>query len=128
TTPLCEKAALRSEQANGFVEWMLTDQSWKADRSPILFAEIYDGETYDGRRVQPGWDAAAFDDSHWEVAQEIHPLEPGIVSQYFQPIRQEKILTAKVITNPKPGVFIFDFGQNFTAVQPMPVPSPPREV
>ena len=125
TTPPSLKAQLRIEQADGSVEWVVTDQSWKADRSPILFAEIYDGETYDGRRVQPGWDAAAFDDSHWEVAQEIHPLEPEIVSQYFQPIRQEKILTAKVITNPKPGVFIFDFGQNLSGVPRLRVQGPP---
>src|SRR6266566_1859932 len=66
--------------------------------------------------VQPGWDAAAFDDSRWEPAREVHPPEPEIVSQYFQPIREEKVLTAKAITNPKPGVFIFDFGQNLSGV------------
>ena len=124
TTPPSLKAQLRIEHPDGSVEWLVTDESWKADLSPILFAEIYDGETYDGRRVQPGWDAAAFDDSHWEAAQEIHPLEPEIVSQYFQPIRQEKILTAKVITNPKPGVFILDFGQNLSGVPRLRVEGP----
>jgi alpha-L-rhamnosidase len=123
-TPPALKAQLRIEHADGSVEWVVSDDSWKADVSAILRAEIYDGETYDARRVQQGWDAAAFDDSRWEAAQEIYPLEPEIVSQYFQPIRQEKILTAKVITNPKPGVFIFDFGQNLSGVPRLRVQGP----
>ncbi|HKV79736.1 MAG TPA: family 78 glycoside hydrolase catalytic domain [Candidatus Sulfotelmatobacter sp.] len=124
TTPPALKAQLRIEHSDGSVEWVVTDESWKADRSPILFAEIYDGETYDARRVQQGWDVARFDDSHWEMAQEIHPLEPEIVSQYFQPIREEKVLTAKAITNPKPGVFIFDFAQNLSGVPRLRVQAP----
>ncbi len=124
TTPRALKAQLRIEHSDGTVEWVVTDESWKADLSPVLFAEIYDGETYDARRVQAGWDAVAFDDSKWGAAQEIHPLEPEIVSQYFQPIRQQKVLTAKAITNPKPGVFIFDFAQNLSGVPRLRVQGP----
>jgi alpha-L-rhamnosidase len=124
TTPPALKAQLRIEHSDGSVEWVVSDESWKAEVSPILFAEIYDGETYDARRVQAGWDALAFDDSKWEAAQEIHPLEPEIVSQYFQPIRQQKGLTAKAITNPKPGIFIFDFAQNLSGVAKLRVQGP----
>src|SRR5258708_4306584 len=124
-TPPALKAQLRIEHTDGSVEWVVSDESWKVDVSPILRAEIYDGETYDARRVQPGWDAAGFDDSHWEAAQQIHPLEPEIVSQYFQPIRKKKILTAKAITNPKRGVFVFDFGQNLSGVPRLRVEGPP---
>lgn len=124
TTPPALKAQVRIEHADGSVEWIVSDESWKAATSPILRAEIYDGETYDARRVQLGWDTAGFDDSHWEAAREIRPLEPEIVSQYFQPIRQERVLTAKQITNPKPGVFIFDFGQNLSGVPQLRVKAP----
>ncbi len=123
-TPPALKAQLRIEHSDGSVEWVVTDESWKASLSPIQFAEIYDGETYDARRVQPGWDAAAFDDSRWEAVRLVQPLEPEIVPQYFQPIRQEKILTSKTITNPKPGVFIFDFGQNLSGVPRLRVQAP----
>jgi len=123
-TPPALKAQLRIEHADGSVEWILSDESWKVDVSPILRAEIYDGETYDARRVQPGWDSPVFDDSHWETAQLVRPLEPEIVSQYFQPIRQEKVLSAKEITNPRPGVFIFDFGQNLSGVPRLRVQGP----
>jgi alpha-L-rhamnosidase len=53
-TPPALKAQLRIEHTDGSVEWISTDESWKADLSAILSAEIYDGETYDARRVQDG--------------------------------------------------------------------------
>jgi alpha-L-rhamnosidase len=115
-TPPALKAQLRIEHTDGSVEWIATDESWKGDISPILMAEIYDGETYDARRVQPGWDTASFSDATWSPVSAVSPKEPSIVPQYFQPIREEKVMTAKSITNPSPGVYIFDFGQNMSAV------------
>jgi alpha-L-rhamnosidase len=115
-TPPAVKAQQRIEHTDGSVEWIGTDDTWKADVSPVLFAEIYDGETYDARRVQPGWDTATFSDAKWHSASVIAPHEPEIVSQYFEPIREEQVLTAKSITNPSPGVYIYDFGQNMSGV------------
>ena len=110
------KAQLRIERTDGSVSWVATDESWKADSSPILKAEIYDGETYDARQVQSGWDAASFSDEKWHGVRVIAPHEPEIVAQYFEPIREEKILTAKIITSPSPGVYVYDFGQNLSGV------------
>jgi len=115
-TPEALKAQLRLEYTDGSVEWVATDESWKADISPITFAEIYDGETYDARRNKAGWDTASFSDAGWHTAQVIAPKEPDIIWQYFQPIRVERTLTAKSITSPRPGVYIFDFGQNLSGV------------
>lgn len=115
-TPPAVKAQLRIEHTDGSVEWIDTDDTWKADVSPVLFAEIYDGETYDARRVQAGWDTASFNDGKWQPVRMVAPHEPEIVSQYFEPIREEKVLTAKAITNPRPGVYIYDFGQNMSGV------------
>jgi alpha-L-rhamnosidase len=38
------------------------------------------------------------------------------VWQSFQPIRAAQLLQAKSMINPRPGVFIYDFGQNFAGV------------
>ena len=116
-TPPAVKAQLRIEHVDGSVEWINTDETWKADVSQILSAEIYDGETYDARRVQAGWDTAVFADTKWFGAQVVLPKEPEVVSQYFQPIREEKVMTAKAITSPSAGVYIYDFGQNLSGVE-----------
>jgi alpha-L-rhamnosidase len=115
-TPPALRAQLRIEYKDGSVDWIMTDEKWKADISPILFAEIYDGETYDARKVQANWNTAAFDDSQWKSVEVIQPKETQIVWQYFQPIRAEKTLEAKKVTNPSPGVYIFDFEQNLSGV------------
>jgi alpha-L-rhamnosidase len=115
-TPPALLAQLRLEHADGSIEWIATDESWKADVSPILTAEIYNGETYDARRFQAGWSAAGFSQGDWRPAQIIQPLPVKIVSQSYQPIRVEKILPAKAISSPTPGVYIYDFGQNMSGV------------
>ncbi|HVH89032.1 MAG TPA: family 78 glycoside hydrolase catalytic domain [Terriglobales bacterium] len=123
-TPEAVKAQLRIEYSDGSVDWIVTDESWKADISPIMFAEIYDGEIYDARRVQTGWDTASFSDSRWRAVQIIAPREPEIVWQYFQPIRGETAVSAKSVTSPKPGVYVFDFGQNLSGVPRIRVQGP----
>ncbi len=115
-TPPALKAQLRIEHADGSIEWIATDATWKADISPISQAEIYDGEDYDARKEQAGWDAASFSDAHWKPVDLLNPREPEIVPQSFQPIRAQQTLTATEITNPRPGVYIYDFRQNLAGV------------
>ena len=111
-TPPAVKGQLRVVYADGRIEWVATDETWKADNSPITFAEIYDGETYDARRQQAGWDTAAFSDASWHPVQVVQPHEPELVWQSFQPIRKAETLPAKSVTNPSPGTYVYDFGQN----------------
>jgi alpha-L-rhamnosidase len=115
-TPPALRAQLRLEYYDGSVEWIVTDDGWKAEVSPIVFAEIYDGETVDARRAQPGWDRTGFSDASWHKAERVEPREPQIESQYFEPIRMERVMSAQSITNPKPGVYVYDFGQNLAGV------------
>ena len=123
-TPPAVRAQLRIEKADGSVQWIVTDNSWKADVSPILSAEIYDGETYDARRVQPGWNTPAFSGAKWKPVEMVQPRPVTIVAQYFQPIQVEKVLPAKSLTTPKPGVYVFDFGQNLAGVPQVQVQGP----
>jgi alpha-L-rhamnosidase len=124
STPPALRAQLRIEYKDGSVDWILTDDKWKTDISPILTAEIYDGETYDARKLQANWDQAAFDDSQWKPVELVQPKETRILWQYFQPIRAERTLDAKKVTSPAAGVGIFDFGQNFSGVAHIRVSGP----
>ena len=110
------KAQLRLEYSDGSVQWITTDDTWKAAESEIRLAEIYAGETRDQRLVLPGWDRPGFHDNTWQPATLVHPAEPQIVAQDFPPIREERALTVKAITQPTPGVYVLDFGQNMAGV------------
>jgi alpha-L-rhamnosidase len=111
-TPPALRAQLHIVYQDGSDAWIETDPQWKAAPSPIEKAEIYDGETYDARLQQPGWATPPFNDAAWHSAQSIQPIEPAIVAQDYQPIRIETTLHAKALTTPKPGVYVYDFGQN----------------
>jgi alpha-L-rhamnosidase len=124
-TPPAVRVQMRIEYRDGSADEIVSDASWKADSSAIRFAEIYDGETYDARKLQKGWDTAGFTEGAWEPVEVIEPVlggsdakagEPKIEWQYFQPIRRERTLTAKTVTSPAAGVYVFDFGQNFSGV------------
>jgi len=94
---------LEVEYTDGTRDSVVTDESWRTTQSPILHAEIYDGEDYDARKEQAGWDTAAFSDAQWKQVDLVNPVEPEIVPQSFQPIRAQQTLTATEITNPRPG-------------------------
>ncbi|HEY3863805.1 MAG TPA: family 78 glycoside hydrolase catalytic domain [Verrucomicrobiae bacterium] len=99
---------------DGTAQTISTDESWRAGDGPILRNNVYLGEFYDARREQPGWDTAGFDDSHWEPAALARGPELGpLHAQDAPPIRATRTLKAVKLTEPKPGVFIFDFGRNF---------------
>jgi alpha-L-rhamnosidase len=100
------------EYNDGSRDAILSDESWKAKPSPITESEIYNGESYDARLEQTGWDQASFSDAKWGAAAIASESPAPLVAQNFQPIRVNEILKPRIVTNPKPGVYIFDLGQN----------------
>lgn len=53
----------------------------------------------------------------FDAVQVIEPKEIRIEAQNFEPIRIERTMPALKMTSPRPGVFIYDFGQNMAAVE-----------
>ncbi|HXR39505.1 MAG TPA: family 78 glycoside hydrolase catalytic domain [Terracidiphilus sp.] len=123
-TPPALRAQLRIEHTDGSVEWVVTDNSWLADGTSILHSELYDGESQDARLAAPGWDTAGYNASSWKASIAIDPKPVTIEAQDFQPIRVERTLTAKSMTEPKPGVYVYDFGQNLSGVEQLRVQGP----
>jgi alpha-L-rhamnosidase len=123
-TPPALRAQLRIEHTDGTMEWVATDTSWQASATDILHSEIYDGETQDARQKQSGWDTAAFDAAAWKSVIAVAPKPVNIETQDFQPIRVERTLEAKTVSEPKPGIYVYDFGQNFAGVEKVRVQGP----
>jgi alpha-L-rhamnosidase len=115
-TPPALRAQLRLEHEDGGVEWVATDASWMADPSYILQSELYDGETQDLRKSQM-LNGEATGSEKAEQVEVIHPKETKIEAQNFEPIRMERTISDPVRTEPKPGVYIYDFKQNMAGVE-----------
>ena len=123
-TPPALRAQLRIEHTDGSVEWVATDASWQVSTSYIQQSEIYDGETQDARLRQPGWDTPAYSAAAWKPAITIDPKPIAIEAQDYPSIRMERTVAAKSMTEPKPGVYVYDLGQNLTGVERVRVEGP----
>jgi hypothetical protein len=112
--------ALEISYADGAVEVIQTDSSWKGSEGPIVEADLLMGETYDARREIPGWDCAGFDDSKWVPVTVLRDGEehlPEKIEPYpGAPVKTIAELPAQSVSEPTPGVFVFDLGQNMVGV------------
>ena len=104
---------LRLEYTDGSVSEIVSDESWKlTTHGPIVANNDYDGEEYDARSSFRGWSEPGFYDQSWPAAQ-IVGTPPGVVAaEMIEPMRVTQTLKPVAMTMPKPGVFIFDLGQN----------------
>ncbi len=109
------KAQLEIEFADGKRQTVATDEAWQATADgPLRFSGIYEGETYDARKEMDGWDAPGFKaDVRWQPALIDRAVRAGALAwQRSEPIRVTQELKPVAVTEPKPGVYVFDFGQN----------------
>jgi alpha-L-rhamnosidase len=116
-----------------------TDPSWQTSGDgPIREADLIMGETYDARMEQPGWAEPMFAAGGWARAVSASALgecravfsdtmgdrevdlgfeAPGRLQAYpGPPIRVTEELAAREMTEPEPGVYIFNLRQNIAGI------------
>jgi alpha-L-rhamnosidase len=92
---------------------IVSDSGWKLTANgPIRTNNEYDGEDYDARMELAGWNRPGFDDSAWEKPQVVAAPGGTLAAQMIDPIRVTETLKPVALTSPRPGVYIFDMGQN----------------
>ena len=104
---------LHIDYADGSTDRIVSDESWKLNLDgPIRANNEYDGETYDARVEADGWSRAAFDDSSWVAARVVPPPGGRLRATPIAPMRVMEVVHPKAVTNPKPGVYVYDMGRN----------------
>ena len=124
SAPRCVRAQLEIEFRDGTRRHVATDTEWRVAPSAILSSEIYNGEVFDARLDQPGWDQPGFDASSWSKAHPAVPPPAKLACLTSPPIRTTRHLKPVSVTEPLPGIFVADFGQNFAGVVRMEVNAP----
>jgi alpha-L-rhamnosidase len=107
---------LELELADGTRKVVMSDTSWKSSTGPILESDILMGESYDARKELTGWSTAGFNDSSWQNAVVKTGSNSKVLPHPGVPVRPIMEITPKSVTELKPGVFIFDLGQNISGV------------
>lgn len=132
-------AQLEIDYTDGTHETVVTDATWRVtDRGPTREADIIMGETYDARAELGNWSAPGYDAKAWAAAVPAgsnprvkavysdsagqrdmdlgFTAPPKLQAYSAPPIRVTQELPAKQLTEPKPGVYVFDLGQNFAGL------------
>ncbi|WP_307859057.1 glycoside hydrolase family 78 protein [Desertivibrio insolitus] len=107
-------AQLEIRYADGTVDVVATDDSWRAAPSPIVRSGNYDGEVYDARIAAAlnGWSRPGFDDSDWHRVVAAHRDPATLVAPEGPPVRcTQEVAPVAVLTTPS-GARVLDFGQN----------------
>ncbi len=100
---------------DGTEEVIPSDQTWKVIAlGPTRYDSYYLGETYDARREVAGWKEPGFDDGSWEAARVVPAPAGALRAQTGEPTRVVAERAPGTRTEPSPGVFVYDVGQNLS--------------
>ena len=103
------------EYADGSIENIITDESWKTISSPVIFSSIYGGEDYDASLEQAGWNGPGFNAAGWRNV--IITTGPALLeSQMQQPLKILERLAVKTRTLLGSNTGMYDLGQNFSGI------------
>ncbi len=105
-------AQVQIEYADGTTEVIGTDDTWKAATGPILEGDLLMGSVYDARKELPGWDTPDCPDTDWRPAIVDTAVKANLEAHPGAPIRRQDEVRAVKLTEPQPGVYVFDLGQN----------------
>ncbi len=126
--------------ADGTEETVVTnpDTWYYFNDGPVTYGSFFQGEVYDARKEAAigGWSEASYDPSGWKKAEEVNPgaithdraIEQNrmpavndfsalkLIGQYGQTVKKIEELTAIAMEEVRPGVYVYDMGQNVVGV------------
>lgn len=103
---------LEVELRNGGRLVVRTDDTWACGTGPLLCSDFMMGEVYDARRERRGWSEPGFAGEGWLPARVVEPPRAELVAPRSEPVRITEVLPAASMRECRPGVYLFDFGQN----------------
>ncbi|TDD93831.1 alpha-L-rhamnosidase [Flavobacterium cellulosilyticum] len=124
--------------SDGSEKIMVSDpETWKYfNDGPVKYGSFFQGEVYDARKEKAieGWSTSEYNESKWHSAVTIGTngfvslkgtvnlpnfknfTDAKLVGQFGNTVKPIKELTAQSVTEVRPGVFVYDMGQNMVGV------------
>lgn len=112
----CTKAQIRISYTDGTSDLITTDKSWQTLPGPIIRNSVYLGEHYNAQMEQQGWMAPGTKFTGLKNAMEIKGPAGKLIALVQPPVKIIKVIKPVSVSALKPGVYIFDMGQNFAGV------------
>ncbi|KAL4804679.1 bacterial alpha-L-rhamnosidase-domain-containing protein [Aspergillus unguis] len=114
---LCFFAEVHVHYGDGSHQTIISDPTWKVRASATTLANIYASEDHDRRAYPVGWDAPGFDDGSWAPAKPLTGPRGKLRYQSQPPVVLHNTFTPVQNRTLRPGVTMFDLGQN-SSIQP----------
>jgi alpha-L-rhamnosidase len=110
-------AQLELTYNDGSTQLVTSNENWVSHPSAVIKEGVFSGELYNANKAVKDWNVNTANVSGWKPVHVLkqwptEKLEP----QLLPPIRPIKKMTVEKIFQPKPNVWVLDFGQNFTGV------------
>lgn len=105
---------LEIEYADGSKKQISSGPDWKATTGPILFDNVYVGESYDARLEQAGWNNAGFDDRTWTSVLVVDSPTKKLIAQPQAPMKKVQAIPPVKVMPAEDGGWILDMGKNMT--------------
>lgn len=107
---------IKIDYDDGTSSAIISDETWKTAPSPVTYSSIYGGEDYDAQLEQQGWDLRGFSDAHWKNAMPVKAPKGLLESESIYPVIIKESFEPRKIIQPRQGIFVYDFGQNASAI------------
>lgn len=104
-------ARLEIEFTDGSRQVVTSDGDWRGRPGPTLSDSIYRGERHDARLRPEGWEKPGFADQDWAPARLVAGPAGTVDFANTEPIAPVATLKPVAVTEPRPGVWVFDFGR-----------------
>ena len=109
-------AQLEIASADGTVQTICSDRTWRHWYGPLLDNDLLMGEAYDARLEMPGWDSPGFDDRRWLPVERFEDSGAALVATNGPTVRRIQELAPladpAVLSRLSRQRTIFDLGQN----------------
>ena len=109
-------AQLEITSADGSVQTITSDRTWRHWYGPLLDNDLLMGEAYDARLEMPGWDQPGFDDRRWLPVERFDDSGAALVATNGPAVRRIEEIAPVADPVTLGGVpaqkLLFDLGQN----------------
>jgi alpha-L-rhamnosidase len=104
--------------------------TWMCGTGSLLDDSVYDGCVWDQGKYTTGWDMPNYNAANW--VQAVLASDPGgqygvpttLTAQAYQSVQVIKELKPRSVTQPRPGMFVFDTEQNLSGFIRLTLPAP----
>jgi len=105
-------AELEVRFADGHVQRVVSDESWRASTGEVRADDLYNGETIDARLRDDAWLRSDHDDTDWDAVTVVEFDPARLVARTSPPVRRFAELAVQRLWTSPSGKTLVDFGQN----------------